>query len=147
MTGSGHLEIVLRNLPADRKRLVGELTGFAASRHVPDRAIHAVDLALEEHLTNVFHHAYAGSIEGVVRVRLACTGSFLEIEIEDEGPPFDPTGSGEVDVSVPLEQRAMGGLGIHLMRQFMDVLEYRREKGRNILRMTKRFESPPENSQ
>ncbi len=141
MSGSGHLEVVLRNLPSERERLAWVLRDFANAHGISPRAIHAVDMALEEHLTNVFRHAYGGADDGEARVRLVRTGRSMEVEVEDTGPAFDPTAVGGVDVTVPLEEREVGGLGIHLMRRFLDGLEYRRETGRNILRMIKRLES------
>jgi len=55
----------------------------------------------------------------------------------DNGHPFDPTAAPEPDLSLPLERRRPGGLGIHLMRSMMDRVHYRRSDGSNILRLEK----------
>jgi len=140
MTGGDHLEIVLRNRPAEREGLVRALEDFGVAHGLPARVIQSADLALEEHLTNVFLHAFSGDVDREVRVRLRCGENGLEVEIADDGPAFDPSRQGLVDVSAPLEDRKVGGLGIHLMRQSMDAIEYRREDGKNILRLSKGFE-------
>ena len=65
----------------------------------------------------------------------------LTIDIIDDGLPFNPLTEGpSVDVNAPIEERRIGGLGIHLVRSMMDDLSYRRENGKNHLTLTKRFE-------
>ena len=64
------------------------------------------------------------------------------MDVEDDGRPFDPLAVPPVDTSLPLEEKLIGGFGVHLMRQFMDELSYARESGKNVLRMRKRIVSP-----
>ena len=135
------MEIVLKNQPAEKQRLLEALEAFALEHHLSDKAVQAADLALEEHLTNVLNYSFADDATHEIRVRFNCEGNSLQIEVEDDGRPFNPLEKPPVDVSMPLEQRPVGGLGIHLMRQFMDALDYRREGGSNILRMTKRLDA------
>jgi anti-sigma regulatory factor (Ser/Thr protein kinase) len=135
------LEIVLTNRPEERRRLLRALEVFAAEHRLPAKVLQAADLALEEHLTNVLHYAYADAALHEIRVRLSCDERAFLVEVEDDGQAFNPLDAPPVDTYVPLEERPVGGLGIHLMRKFMDTLDYRREGGRNILRMTKRLEA------
>ena len=60
------------------------------------------------------------------------------VEVEDDGRAFNPLDLPPVDTTVPLEQRPVGGLGVHMIRQLMDSVEYRRADGRNILTLTRR---------
>lgn len=133
------MEIVLQNQPEEKPRLLEALKTFAAEHHLPAKVRQAVDLALEEHLTNVMRYAYADTACHEIRIHLSCDARTLHVEVEDDGRAFNPVEAPAVDTSIPLEQRPIGGLGIHFMRQFMDTLEYRHEGGRNILRMTKRL--------
>jgi anti-sigma regulatory factor (Ser/Thr protein kinase) len=133
------LEIVLKHQPEERRRLLMALEGFAREEQLTAKALQAADLALEEHLTNVWKYGFADTAEHEIRVRLRREGGLLRIEVEDDGRAYNPLERPPVDTSVPLEEREVGGLGIHLMRQFMDELDYRREGGRNILSMTKRL--------
>lgn len=139
--GASRLEIVLTNRPDEMKRLLQALEAFATEHRLPAKVLQAADLALAEHVTNVLKYAYADSTAHEIRVRLSCDEGVLHAEVQDDGRAFNPLEVPPVDTSVPLEQRSLGGLGIHLMRQFMDTLDYRREGGRNILRMTKRLEA------
>ena len=67
----------------------------------------------------------------------------LYIRIMDNGVPFDPTEAAEVDTSLSAEERPIGGLGIHLMRELMDSLNYEREDGLNILTLKKKLTDNP----
>ncbi len=133
------MEIVLINQKEDRRKLVADLAAFARQYQIPERVLQGADLALEEALTNIFRYAYDDERPHRIRVQLALIDQFLQIEVEDDGKPFDPTQAPPVDTSVPLERKPVGGLGIHLMRQFMDEVCYRRERNRNILTMRKRL--------
>jgi serine/threonine-protein kinase RsbW len=66
----------------------------------------------------------------------------LKAEVEDDGQPFNPLEAPEVDTTKPLEERTIGGLGIHLVRKLMDGLDYQRQGDRNLLTMKKKTEEP-----
>ena len=142
LTGCANVEVALTNHPEDKKRLLAALSGFAQANQLPAVVVRAADLALEEHLTNVMNYAYDDAQPHQIRVRLAVEHGHLLIEVEDDGKPFNPLQASEVDTSVPLEQKPIGGLGIHLMRRFMDELHYHREGNRNVLGMRKRLDPP-----
>lgn len=134
------VQVVLRNKPGERQRLVAALHDYARLHHLPAGVLQAADLALEEHLTNVMHHAYADAQDLPVQVRLALEPERLLIEVTDEGQAFNPLEAPEIDPSLPLKQKPVGGLGIHLIRHCMDELRYERQEGKNILRMWKRLD-------
>ncbi|MES2272966.1 MAG: ATP-binding protein [Chlamydiota bacterium] len=102
--------------------------------------IRKVELASEEALVNIIHHAYKkapGKIEIDIKV---IENAKVEIAIKDSGPPFDPLGEPtEIDRHAPLEERKVGGLGIHLMRQYMDEVRYFRDGDINTLFLVKNF--------
>lgn len=134
------MEIVLHNQPEELPRLRCALGDFAREHQVPDRAVQAADLALEEHLTNVLAYGYKDKAAHDIVVRLTIEGRWLELEVADDARPFNPLSRPAADTSLPLDQRPPGGLGIHLIRQFMDELDYRREADKNIFRMRKRLD-------
>ena len=63
----------------------------------------------------------------------------LEVEIVDSGPPFDPLSGGDPDVSGALDERPIGGLGLHLVRKLADESTYERKEGLNVVRLVRRF--------
>lgn len=137
------MQVVLANTPAERKRLLAALNSFAQAHQLPSAALQAADLALEEHLTNLNSYGYQDARPHRVSVQLTLEDGFLVVEIEDDGRPFNPLEAPAVDTSLPLDQKPIGGLGVHLIRHFMDELEYRRDANKNILRMRKRLRPSP----
>ena len=133
------MEIILKNKPEEKRRLLTALEEFVCEHQLPPSAVQAADLALEEHLTNVMNYAYDDGAEHKIIVRLQASAADLVIEVEDDGKPFDPTQAPHVDTSLPLNQKPIGGLGIHLIRRSMDEMGYERRDDRNIVRMVKRL--------
>jgi len=135
------LQIVLSGRPGERESAVRLLEEFCREQRVPRAVLNAADVALEEHLTNVISYGYDPRAPYRVVVTLKVEGDCLCMNVEDDGKPFDPLTTPPADTSLPLEQKPIGRLGVHLMRQFMDELSYARESGRNVLRMRKRIEA------
>lgn len=134
-----HLEFILLNRQPEIARLQDELEKFATHHQLPKRAWHEVQLALEEQLTNVVRYAYSDDREHRIKVRVTFRPPELRIEVEDDGCPFNPLQHPTPDLSQPIEQRPIGGLGIHMIRNTLDKVDYRRENERNILTMIKRI--------
>lgn len=133
------MELILKNKPEEKRRLEPALQEFAREHNLPAKVLQAVDLALEEHLTNVMTYGYEEAAPRDVRIRLTVDGGWVQVEVEDDGRPFNPLAAPRVDTSLPLEEKPVGGLGIHIIRQFMDELDYHRTGGKNILRMRKQI--------
>jgi sigma-B regulation protein RsbU (phosphoserine phosphatase) len=84
-------------------------------------------------------YAYPKGESGSVDLVAKCNGESVTFVLSDAGKPFDPTMVPETDVTLPAEERRIGGLGIFLIKQIMDTVEYRRNEGRNVLVMTKKL--------
>ncbi len=97
----------------------------------------SLNLALEEAVTNVILYAYPDGTEGLVDIEAIIRKHQICFNITDSGRPFDPTQVAEVDTTLPLEERPIGGLGIHIVRSIMDEVSYNREDGHNFLRLIK----------
>ncbi len=96
-----------------------------------------VNLALEEAVVNVMKYAYPKGLESDVTID--ADAEWMTFVVSDSGQPFDPTIREEVDTTLPVEERPIGGLGIHLIRRLMDSINYERREGRNILTLRKRI--------
>ena len=94
-------------------------------------------LAVEEAITNVIVHGYAGN-HGEIQITCRTTHGLAEVQIQDSAPPFDPMSLPEPDITSDIEDRKIGGLGIFLIRQVMDEIVYRYEDGNNILVLVKK---------
>lgn len=125
---------------------IGELPGVSEAVETlgqeedwaPDVS-YAVVLALEEVATNVVRHG--GNEEGTseIEVEVVSTDEEVRVEVRDSGKPFDPFHDApEPDVDAALEDRQIGGLGVHFVKVLMDEASYRREDDRNHVTMIKR---------
>ena len=110
---------------------------------IPQNLNMPINLALEAAVSNVMLYAYPGRDDGKVIVEFVRSkthdGERLLFTITDTGVPFDPTAQKEADITLSAEERSIGGLGIHLVRQIMDEVVYRREETRNILTLIKKL--------
>jgi len=98
-----------------------------------------VKVAVEEAVVNVMKYAYPPGQNGDVSIEAASNDMRLKITIVDSGKPFDPTVQGEVDTTLSAKERNIGGLGIHIMRQNMDSINYERMDNLNVLTLRKKI--------
>jgi anti-sigma regulatory factor (Ser/Thr protein kinase) len=125
---------VLRAEAARLPALLDEIEQWLARSGVPAAASASIMIASDEILSNVVNHG-GGSIE----IDGAVEPSAVRIAVADDGPAFDPLARPAPDTSLDIDERAIGGLGIHLVREMMDGVAYRREAGRNRLTFHKTF--------
>ena len=100
-----------------------------------------MNLAIEEAVVNVMNYAYPADVKGTVNIDAKASAEWVKFIISDSGAPFDPTAKAEVDTTLSAEERGIGGLGIHLIRQIMDSINYEREDGRNVLTLIKKLKN------
>ena len=137
------LTLTLKNDFAELERVGRALEDFGEDYALPARVIFDVTLALDEVLTNIISYGYDDHDEHDIAIRLSLStrapatdrARELLIEVEDDGRPFNPLDVKEPDISAPIEHRAIGGLGLHLVRRLMTGLDYRYQEGANILTM------------
>ena len=101
-----------------------------------DKLSNQIGIVVDEVFSNISRYAYAPST-GFATIRVSA-GDVLMIEFEDSGAAYDPLSKEDPDVSLPAEERSIGGLGVYMVKRLMDSVEYRRENGRNILTVKKR---------
>ena len=98
-----------------------------------------VNVAVEEAVVNVMKYAYPPGHRGDVTIEAASNDTRLKFTIIDCGKPFDPTVQTEIDTTLPAKERKIGGLGIHIMRQNMDSMNYERMDNLNVLTLRKKI--------
>jgi sigma-B regulation protein RsbU (phosphoserine phosphatase) len=112
---------------------VCEETGFDASTAMQ------INLALEEAVVNIMNYAYPQGTFGNINIKAQANDVRLKFIITDSGSPFDPTVKEDADITLSAEERPIGGLGIFLVRQLMDSINYERIDGQNILTLRKKL--------
>lgn len=99
----------------------------------------ALNLALEEAVSNVILYAYPPGADGLVDIDAIIGADALTFILTDSGKAFDPTAAPEADTTLSVEERPIGGLGIFLVRNIMDDVHYERTDGKNIFTMIKKI--------
>ena len=132
-------EYRLRGVLADLDTVYGAISDLAQRHALPEDVTHPLRLALDELITNVVEHGFHGRAldERRLVLRLDASGDTVEATIEDNGVPFDPTIAAAADPAGELDDRPIGGLGLHLVRRSIDSMHYRRAGDRNLLTITK----------
>ena len=98
-----------------------------------------MNLAIEEAVVNVMEYAYPRGTHGDITVEAQANDVRLKFTIIDSGTHFDPTAQADVDTTLSAEDRPIGGLGIHIVRQYMDSINYERISGHNVLTLRKKL--------
>lgn len=136
--------LILSNDINEVARLNEFIDQIAASLQLDASLAMGLNLALEEAVVNVMSYAYPEGKVGMVNIEASADDDNLSFVISDSGIPFDPTMKEEADTTLSVEERPIGGLGIFLVRQLMDTINYERIDGKNVLRLNKRIGNLPE---
>ena len=131
--------IVLPNDTQEVPRLNAFVEEVCQTVGFDDMVTMEIKLAVEEAVVNVMTYAYAPGQSGDVTVEAALNNVRMKFTIIDSGKPFDPTVQAEVDTTLSAKQRNIGGLGIHIIRQNMDSINYERIDGHNVLTLRKKI--------
>jgi anti-sigma regulatory factor (Ser/Thr protein kinase) len=97
------------------------------------KRVHEIELATEEALVNIFNYAYEGDKGDVEIICKLDNNKRFIIEIVDTGVPFNVLSVEAPDITADISERRMGGLGVFLIKEFMDAVQYRHEGNKNIL--------------
>ena len=125
---------------------IGVVTDFVDAQlealDCPMKALMQINIAIDELFGNIAHYAYNPDVgEATVRVEVEEEPLSVIITFIDGGVPYDPLQAAEPDTTLSAEERALGGLGIFMVRKSMDEITYRYENGRNILSIRKTLRS------
>lgn len=130
---STELAVALANDLTEIPRLATLVESFFRDHGIDSGFSVNVNLALDEVLTNIISHGYNDASAHTIHVTLVLEKEVVKTTIEDDACAFDPRTAPPPDIESPLEARPIGGLGVHLVRQLMDRIEYVRSNGRNRL--------------
>ena len=117
--------------------LAEAMAEFGRKHGLTEEAVSDAQLVLEEVVVNSICHGFTEEGDHRVEVRIALTGGDLILTTLDDGIPFNPLDAPPADVDAPIEDRPIGGLGIHLVRNLMDSVTYERTDDGNRLVMRK----------
>ncbi|MDD3906719.1 MAG: ATP-binding protein [Bacteroidales bacterium] len=117
--------------------LAGEIEDLAEKWELPMPLTMSLNLVLEEAVSNVIFYAFNDHQKHLIQISFALENKILTVEIVDDGIPFDPLSQKLPDITLPVEERPIGGLGILLILKIMDQVSYSRQNNQNRLTLVK----------
>jgi serine/threonine-protein kinase RsbW len=127
------MELTLKNSIAEISRLCDAIEHFCDQEQLSQKICHDMLLVLDELVTNIITHGFSTGTGKHVHIRLEKKEKGIYIELTDDAPAFNPLVAEKPDVNAPIEDRPVGGLGLHLMKQFSHHRTYQRKDDHNIL--------------
>lgn len=131
------LTLTFSNNIEEAPRMARRIERFLHENKMSESNINKLLLCVDELITNIIAHAYTDEQEHAVSLECRIFESHIELELRDDGIPFDPTLQTRPNVIQSIEDREVGGLGIHLVSTIMDKVEYDREGDYNVLKTVK----------
>jgi anti-sigma regulatory factor (Ser/Thr protein kinase) len=126
---------------AELNRLEGFTADFAAKAGLSDKDLFALQIIVEELVTNVIDYGGVPAGEHAVRVELSAQDGELLVRLVDRGKEYNPLLREDPDVTLPAEQRPIGGLGVHFCKKLTDEQRYEHRDGCNVLTLRKKLSS------
>ncbi|HUQ20682.1 MAG TPA: ATP-binding protein [Gemmatimonadaceae bacterium] len=123
--------------PGGVEKVNAALADFAETYSLPEAVRRSVNVAVDELLANVVSHGTGRLAACSVTVDGTLDQDRLTVTLTDDGPPFDPFSQAAPDTTLSVEDRPIGGLGIHLVRELMDEFSYERKDGHNVVVLVK----------
>ena len=143
-TGSARRrDLMLHNDPAEIARLAEAVEAFGDECGLSAGDVYKINLALDELLTNLISYAYPDGQRHTIALQLALADGRLSAELCDDAAPFDPlTQAKPAVLEGSLDERPIGGLGLHFVRTLMDEVNYRRDGAYNRVTLIKYVAAP-----
>ena len=133
------LDMKLKNQLNEIDRFKEQFNSFSEENQIPTPIRRELKMVFDELLNNIISYAYQDDEEHEIEVRVEAAGERLVVSIADDGIPFNPFDAEKPDTGLALEQRAIGGLGIHLVLKVMDKVAYQRRTDKNVLTLVKKL--------
>ncbi len=131
------IKITLKNNLAEIERMAGWVQDFGRENWPSEELVWQIRLVLEEVVTNIISYGYEHQADHFIEVQIVDSEEAVALSVRDDACPFNLLEHPVPDLEIPLEDRKIGGMGIHMVRQIMDTIDYQREAGENRLLMQK----------
>jgi anti-sigma regulatory factor (Ser/Thr protein kinase) len=131
------MRIELVNKLSELPNVMGMLEKFSASEGLEKTARQAAELSLDELLTNTISYGYSDSEQHEIQIDIGVHDNALKIVVQDDGVAFNPFDQEAPNLNMHIDERDLGGVGIHLVKEFMDDCAYQRVGQRNVVTLLK----------
>ena len=129
----GHHVVTLPNDISELQSAMDTLEAAMSQSSIPELVINRSKVILDEILSNIILYAYDDEQEHTIEIRLSLDSNGIRVTIKDDGIPFNPLGCAAPDTTAPMDERELGGLGIHLVKKLADEVVYQRHINSNVL--------------
>lgn len=133
-------KLILKNEISEISKLATFIDEVGEEMNLSPELIFNLNLVLEEAVSNVILYAYPKEEHQEISLSAQKKGNSIILILTDSGMEFDPTLIPDADITLSAEERQIGGLGIFLIRQIMNKVEYQRINGQNVLRLEKNLD-------
>jgi anti-sigma regulatory factor (Ser/Thr protein kinase) len=133
------LSLRIVNDLAELSRVAESVEEFCANQAIPAACAFKLNVALEELLTNTISYGYGDEGRHEIAIDIAREGEMIVTELSDDGRAFDPLNAPPPDLDSTIEDRRIGGLGVHLVKTMMDDVTYAYRDGRNHVTLRKKI--------
>lgn len=128
---------------AAKKDSLNEILEFVDSElekvSAPMKVMTQMDVSIEEIFVNIASYAYSDNANASAEIGVEAFENQITVVFEDSGIPFDPLAKADPDITLSAEERGIGGLGIFMVKKFMDDVSYQRVDDKNILTILKKW--------
>lgn len=128
---------VIENQIDELSFLAGKIDELAEEWELSPALAMNINLVVEEAISNIIFYAFNDKAKHEIKISISVESNILTIKINDDGIPFNPLQQQQPDITLSAEERPVGGLGIFLISQIMDKMNYVRQKNQNILTLNK----------
>jgi sigma-B regulation protein RsbU (phosphoserine phosphatase) len=140
-TRSATLELTVNNRVEEIDRVNERFNGFARQHGVPEADRRRLNLVFDELLNNIISYAYEDDGEHTIEIAVSLVNERLVVSLTDDGRAFNPLGQETPDTGMTLEDRPIGGLGVHLVKSVIDHATYERHGTKNVVTLEKTLAS------
>jgi anti-sigma regulatory factor (Ser/Thr protein kinase) len=131
------MRIELVNKLSELPNVMGMLEKFSASEDLEKTVRQAAELSLDELLTNTISYGYSDSEQHEIQIDIEVHDNMLKVIVQDDGVAFNPFDQEAPNLNMHIDERDLGGVGIHLVKEFMDDCAYQRVGQRNVVTLLK----------
>jgi len=134
------LSINLKSDQSELDTLCQKLEKAGGSLSLPNKCIFEINLVLDELFSNIISYGFKDDLEHLVKIQIMRENGTLTLRVEDDGIPFNPLKTKEIELPCDIEDCNIGGLGLHLVKKLMDQVCYEKKKKKNKLTLRKTIE-------
>lgn len=132
-------KLSIQNRIENLNKVAGFVEEFGEENNLDNKTSFELNLILDELVTNIISYAYEDKNEHTIEITMEKSDNTINIQSIDDGKEFNPLNKEEVNIDAAIDERKVGGLGIHIVKQKTDEIHYERKGSKNILNLIKKI--------